>query len=50
MDSKLYTIDEATNNDEQVVKVPPRKAKRVDKKAVTRKSSMAPLTESVTDC
>jgi hypothetical protein len=43
MDSKLDTVDEATNDDEQVVKVPPHKAKKADKKkAVTGKSSMSP--------
>jgi hypothetical protein len=33
MDSKLNTVDEATNDDEQVVEVLPCKAKKVDKKA-----------------
>jgi hypothetical protein len=42
MDSKLDTVDEATNDDEQVFEVPPRKAKKADKKAVTGKSWMAP--------
>jgi hypothetical protein len=40
MDSKLGTVDEATNDDEQVVEVPPRKVKGADKKAVPGKSSM----------
>jgi hypothetical protein len=42
MDSKLDTVDEATNDDEQVVEVLPRKSKRADKNTVTGKSSMAP--------
>jgi hypothetical protein len=43
MHSKLDTVDEDTNNDEQVVEVPLREAKKADKKkVVTGKSSMAP--------
>jgi hypothetical protein len=41
--SKLDTVDEAINNDEKVVEVPPRKLKKAEKKAVTGESSMAPL-------
>jgi hypothetical protein len=41
MDSKLDTVNEATNNDKQVVD-PPRKAKKDKKKAVTGKYLMAP--------
>jgi hypothetical protein len=43
MTSKLDIVDEATNDEEQVVEVPPRKAKRAEKKTVTGESSMAPV-------
>jgi hypothetical protein len=42
MASELDPVDEAFNDDEKVVKVPPPRSKKAEKRAVTGETSMAP--------